>query len=614
LFSDFDFRFSPCARGLLCGKNTHLVAPISLQVEREMMGLFRKSFCLAVLCALALASAAWPDGDKTTERLFYNGKIFTAEPEHPYAEAVAIRGDKIVGAGNLSEVAKLVPADAERVNLEGKSLFPGFIDSHSHSVEGGINLISAEVGEDLKSLDELIAFAAEAKKSGRGMRGDILEILGLPLQTWSHIDELNGKFNAGSYENQAVLLRGMDGHTGWVNRALLKRAGISKDFLKKLSEGERSYYGAGKDFDPNGFVVDAGMDKITPLLPKPTDERLLAAARAALQYNYSLGITAWLDPLADEDVLKAYRLLAEHGELLPQVAAFPQVFAKDPVAELAGVQKTREAYKNVPNLHVTGIKVFADGVVEFPSQTANLTKPYRNTGRNGDLLFDSKKFAELCIAADKQGLIIHVHALGDGAVKAALDGIAAARKTNGNSGLPHTLTHEQFVAPEDFPRFRELGVISALQLYWANAGPDTIEIVKPYLDPEVYKWQYPARSLLDSGAVISGASDWPVSTANVFWGIYQAETRKGPEGVLDPEQRMPRDAMLYAYTRNSARAMNQLEKIGTIAPGKQADLVLLDRDVLTVPPEKLRDTKVLWTMVGGKIVWTVPATGEKKTH
>ncbi len=117
-----------------------------------MMGLFRKFVCLAVFCALALASGAQPDGDKTTERIFYNGKIFTAEPEHPYAEAVAIRGDKIVGVGNLSEVTKLVSAGAERVNLEGKSLLPGFIDSHSHSVEGGINLISAEVGEDLNSM------------------------------------------------------------------------------------------------------------------------------------------------------------------------------------------------------------------------------------------------------------------------------------------------------------------------------------------------------------------------------------------------------------------------------------------------------------------------------
>jgi predicted amidohydrolase YtcJ len=329
---------------------------------------------------------------------------------------------------------------------------------------------------------------------------------------------------------------------------------------------------------------------------------LLAAGRAALQYNYGLGITAWLDPLASTSVLQAYRLLAERGELISQVAAFPQVFAKDPATELAGVQKTRELYKNVPNLHVTGIKVFADGVVEYPSQTAHLSKTYKNTGRNGDLLFDPKKFAELCVAADKQGLTIHVHAIGDGAVKAALDGIAAAREANGNSGLPHTLTHEQFVRPEDFARFRELGVVSALQLFWADASQDTIEIVKPYLDSDIYKWQYPARSILDNGGIVSGASDWPVSSANVFWAIYQAETRKGPEGVLDLSQAMPREAMFYAYTRNSARAMN-LDSIGTIAPGKRADLVLLDRDVLTISPEEMREAKVLWTMVAGRTVF-----------
>jgi hypothetical protein len=209
----------------------------------------------------------------------------------------------------------------------------------------------------------------------------------------------------------------------------------------------------------------------------------------------------------------------------------------------------------------------------------------------------------LCIAADRQGLIIHVHALGDGAVTAALDGIAAARKANGNSGLPHTLTHEQFVVPRDFPRFRELGVISALQLLWAAAEPDTIEIVKPYLDPEIYKWQYPARSILDNGGVISGASDWPVSSANVFWGIYQAETRKGVEGVLDAAQDMPREAMFYAYTRNSAHAMNLLDSIGSLAPGKRADLILIDRDVLTISPEQMREAKILWTMVAGKPVY-----------
>ncbi len=572
-------------------------------VNRFSLAFVRFVCALFVLLPFSLQGSPARAQGSSSERIFFDAKIFTGDPQNPYASAVAIRDNKIVAVGNLPEVAESVSPNADRVDLHGKSLFPGFIDSHSHSLMGGMALISADASEKVKTTDELVTFVAEAKTSGRGIRGEILQILGLPLEFWSHTDELNAKFNNGAYANQPVLLSGMDGHTGWANRALLKRAGITSEYLKKLSEGERSYYGVGKDSEPNGFVVDAGMEKIDRLLPKATDDRLLASGRAALQYNYSLGITSWLDPLANEDVLKAYKLLADHGELISEVVAFPQVFAKDPGAELAGVQRTREAYKNVHNLHITGIKLFADGVVEYPSQTANLTKPYKNTGRNGDLLFDPKKFAELCVAADKQGLIIHVHALGDGAVKAALSGIATARKANGNSGLPHTLTHEQFVAPEDFPRFRELGVISALQLLWASAGTDTIEIVKPYLDSEVYRWQYPARSILDHGGVISGASDWPVSSANVFLAVYQAETRKGPEGVLDASQDMPREAMFYAYTRNSARAMNLLDSIGTIAPGKRADLILIDRDVLTVSPEEMRDAKVLWTIVGGKTVY-----------
>jgi predicted amidohydrolase YtcJ len=536
------------------------------------------------------------------ERVFYHAQVFTADPQNPYADTVAIRAGKIVGVGNLPEVLKSVSANAERIDLQGKSLFPGFIDSHSHSIEGGLSLIAADATDKVHSVSELPTFVDEAKKSGRGMRGDIVEVQGLPLETWSHLDVLNQDFSTGSYQNQSVLLHGMDGHTAWANHALLQRAGITAEFLKTLSRDERAYYGLDPNGQPNGFLVDAGLDKIQPLLPKPSPEKLLEGARAALNYNYSLGITAWLDPLASDQVLAAYKALADHGELNSEIVAFPQVFAKDPAAELAAVQKTRAQYKDVPHLHVTGIKVFADGVAEFPSQTAHLTKPYKNTGHNGDLLFDPAKFAELCINSDKQGLIIHVHAIGDAAVTASLDGIAAARKANGDSHLPHTLTHEQFIQPADFPRFRELGVISAFQLYWAEAANDTIEILKPYVEPSIYQWQYPARSILDNGGIISGASDWPVSTANVFRAIYQAETRKGKEGILDATQAMPRQAMFDAYTRNSAKAMN-LDSIGVIAPGKRADLVLLDRDVLTDSPEEMRETKVLWTMVAGKMVY-----------
>ncbi|MGA2643673.1 MAG: amidohydrolase [Candidatus Sulfotelmatobacter sp.] len=557
---------------------------------------------VATALLLVLAASLLSAEDGQGEKVFLNAKVFTGDPQNPYADSVAIRNDKVLVVGTLPEVLQSVSASAPRIDLGGKSLFPGFIDSHSHSIDGGLTLISANASETVRSLAQLPAFAEDARKTGKGMRGDILEVLGLPLEFWSHCDVLNADFSAGAYQKQSVLLRGMDGHTAWANPALLQRAGITADFLETLSAQQRSYYGIDKNMQPNGFLVDSGTEKIETLLPPPTPERLLAAGRAALQYNYSLGITAWLDPLAADYVLEAYKLLADRGELISQVVAFPQLFAKDPEAELAKVQQIRRDYAGVPNLHVSGIKVFADGVVEYPSQTAHLSKPYRNTGRNGDLLFDPQKFGAMCVAADKEGLIVHVHAIGDGAVHEALNGIAAARNANGNSGLPHTLTHEQFVAPQDFPRFRQLGVISALQLLWADPSQDTIEIVKPYVEPDIYQWQYPARSILDNGGMISGASDWPVSSANVFWAIYQAETRKGPEGVLDPSQAMPREAMLYAYTRNSARAMN-LDSIGTIAPGKRADLVLLDRDVLTISPEEMRDAKVIWTMVGGKTVY-----------
>lgn len=188
-------------------------------------------------------------------------------------------------------------------------------------------------------------------------------------------------------------------------------------------------------------------------------------------------------------------------------------------------------------------------------------------------------------------------------MKASLDAFAAARKANPHTELPFSLTHAQFVDPEDIPRFAELRVIAALQLLWAIADPSTNEQVKPYVDPSIYGWMYPARSILDTGAVIAGASDWPVSTANPFKAIYQAETRSGIQGMLDPAQRMPREAMLYAYTRNSAQALDQLREIGTIAPGKLADLVLIDRDVLTVPAEEMKKAVVVFTMWGGKIVY-----------
>ena len=563
---------------------------------------------LASLTIVGLVTLVAAQPEKA--HVFYNGKVFTGEPTHPYAEAVAIRGNKIEAVGAKADVMKTAGPDAEKVDLQGKTLLPGLIDSHTHVMDISTVFTGADVNDKVHTLDDLVEFVAKARLSGRGMRGRFLNITSLSLDFWSKPDELNARFSVGEYSDLPLLLEGADGHAGWANKALLREAGVTKEFLQRLSSKERRFYGFGPDLEPNGFAVDDGLAKINAVLPDWTPTQLLEAGRAAVAYNHSLGITAWLEPASTyrgidsvrRNILTVYKILSERGELGAHVAVFPRIDPKikgDPLPEVQGL---RNEFKNVPNLTIPGVKFFEDGVVEYPSHTAALTKPYSD-GSNGELLFDLGRLSALATAADHEGLIVHVHAIGDLAVKTALDAIAAARSANGNSGLPHTITHIQFADPEDFPRFRELGVIASLQLLWAQGNSDAVEAVKPYIDPEIYRWQYPARSLLDAGATIAGASDWAVSSANVFEAMYYAETRKGDEGVLDASQRMPREAMLYAYTRNSARALNMLDQIGTIAPGKQADLVLVDRDVLTVPAEELKATKVLWTMFRGKIVY-----------
>jgi predicted amidohydrolase YtcJ len=536
------------------------------------------------------------------DRILVNGKIFTANPQQPFAEAVSIRAGKIVAVGNRHEIDASVASDARVVDLGGKTLLPGLIDSHVHAVMGGVGLQSADAQDDIPDIAALEAFVAQAKTSGRGMNGDVLVVTGIPLAIWSQNAALNAHFNAGAYANQPLYLGGMDGHTGWSNLALRNRAGLNKAFISKLPEEKRKYYGLQNDLTPNGFGVDEGLEIVQKQIPEPDAKKNLAGARAALAYLHSLGITSWLDPMTDASILEAYRGLAAAGELTAHVAALPVVKPDDPNSFKAALA-LRARYADIPNLTIPGVKVFADGVVEYPSQSAAMTAPYANTGKHGDLLFKPENFAKLCIEADKQGLLVHTHAIGDLAVHEALNGYEAARKANGNSGVPHTITHLQFVRSEDVDRFKSLGVLASYQLLWADLGVDTVDLVKPYVAADIYPWQYPARSMLDAGAVIAGASDWNVSTPDVFKAIYQAETRRGTQGVLDADQDMPRIAMLYAYTINAARAMKQEANIGSIEPGKAADFVLVDRDVLTVPAEQMRDTRILWTMVAGEWVY-----------
>lgn len=572
--------------------------------------------CGVLVCTGLFSSAALCAADVAATTVLYHAQVFTAEYGRPYAEAVAIRGDRIIAVGELAAVEKAAGPTARKVDLQGKFLMPGMIDGHAHPIMGGITLIQANYPDTKDSIPALTQFVAKHLEKKDSRLGDVLVVNGIDLGYWAHAAEIDAALSGGAFARQPIVLRGSDGHTAWANKPARGRAGITADYIRGLPPDERHCYGFDGAFNPNGFVVDACKVKLDKSLPAPSPETMLRAGEAAVHYMNGLGITGWLDaavsgvvggavPASADDpgFLPVYRALAERGELTAHVAAYPVVQPDLGNQQIDVVQALQAKFKDVPNLTIPGLKVFADGVVEIPSQTAALSKPYVNTGRSGQLLFTPAKMNALVTEAARRGLNVHIHAIGDLAVKTSLDAFEAARKAYPDAKIPFSLTHAQFVDPEDIPRFAQLDVIADLQLLWAVADPSTNEQVKPYIDPAIYRWMYPARSILDTGGEIAGASDWPVSTANPFAAIYQAETRSGPQGVLTASQRMPREAMLYAYTRNSAQVLGQLSEIGSIAPGKRADLVLIDRDVLTVPARELNRATVVFTMWSGNIVY-----------
>lgn len=568
--------------------------------------------------AVAIALGTLEANAQTADLILYNAKVFTGEPGQPLQQAVAIVGDKVLKVGGNDEIRALADGHSKQVDLGGKLLMPGFIDSHSHSIFGGLELISASMQDEEVSLPELEKRLRDARDKGTAKVGEILVMNGMNSSYWSDTAGLSKHFSTGEWAQVPIVMIGSDHHTAWANAAMLKRAGLDAKRLRSLSTLEQQNIAHDKNFNPTGFVVDSGFDLVAAAMPAADARTMDRAGQAAVKYNNSFGITAWMDPAANGSpgeavfnikpteksvgVLPVYRNLSQNGQLTAHVAALQVVNPKSTPADLDVIEKVREQFQGVPNLTLPGIKVFADGVIEFPAQSAALLEDYRNSHKPGELLIDPKHFGELVSAADARGWLVHVHAIGDRAVRESLNGIEQARKDR-QSGVAHSITHLQLVTPQDYPRFKQLGVIASMQLDWAAAEPYTVDLVKPYIADDAYRGMYPAKSLLDNGAEIAGASDWPVSTPDPMKAIYQAVTRKGELGVLGADQRVDRETMFYAYTRNAAQAIGLDKQIGTLAPGKQADMVVLDRDVFTVPDEQLGEARVLHTLFEGREVY-----------
>ncbi|UXY51170.1 amidohydrolase [Pseudomonas tohonis] len=570
------------------------------------------------LLAAAVAFASM-EAMAGADMVLFNGKVFTADRARPMVQAIAVENGKVLAVGNDAEIKALADASTQRIDLGGKALMPGLIDTHSHAIFGGLEMSTANMGDEQVSLDELEKRLRTWRDDGTARHGDTLYVGGMTSAYWAQAEAMGQRFDQGEWAGVPTVFVGSDHHTAWANAAMRKRAGIDAKLVESLPEAERGTIGLGKDGAPNGFLVDAGWDRVAAVLPPMDPALLLRAGENAVRTNNSLGITAWMDPAANGapgeplfalkpteksvGVLPVYKALAEKGELTAHVAALLVAHPKSRPADLDTLEKVRQQFQGIDNLSLPGIKIFADGVLEYPAQSAALIDPYSNSHKQGELLIDPAHFGELVSAADARGWLVHIHAIGDRAVREALNGIEQARRDR-QSGITHSITHLQLVNPKEFARFKPLDVIASMQLLWAAGDDYTLDMVKPYVSAFAFRYQYPAHSLLQQGATIAGASDWPVSSPNPWAAMAQAVTREGEKGVLNAEERLDRDTMFYAYTLNAARTIGQEQHIGSLAAGKQADFILLDRDVFTVDAKALAETQVLKTWFGGREVYT----------
>ncbi|TXS43184.1 amidohydrolase [Streptomyces sp. uw30] len=534
--------------------------------------------------------------------LFTGGPVLT--PEGRTATAVAVTGDRITAVGR-QEVHDLAGPRTEVVDLAGRLLLPGFQDAHVHPVPAGLELTQCDLTAT-RTADETLAVVrayADAHPEREWITGG-----GWSMEAFEGGTPTKELLDA-VVPDRPVYLPNRDHHGAWVNSRALALAGITRD-TPDPADGRIDRDASG---EPSGSLQEGAMQLVGRLTPPATQADRVAALLHAQRRLHALGITAWQDALVGDflgmdDPGQAYAAAARDGSLTARVVGALWWDRERGAEQIPELVERREALSH-GRFRATSVKLMLDGVAE--TGTAALVDPYLDkcgcaTANRGTSFIDPEQLPKYVTELDALGFQCHFHALGDRAVRDALDAIEAARAANGPSDTRPHLAHLQVVQPADVPRFARLGAIANIQPLWAAHEPQMDELTIPFLGPERTAWQYPFGTLLRSGARLAAGSDWPVSSPDPLHGVHVAVNRVVPESaeapVFLPGERIGLADALAAYTAGSAYA-NHLDDTGEVRVGALADLVVLDRDPFDGPVEAIAQTRVARTYVGGARVY-----------
>jgi predicted amidohydrolase YtcJ len=532
--------------------------------------------------------------------------VHTVDAARRTAQAVAIEAGRIAAVGDADQLDGLRGPATRVVDLDGGMVLPGFVDAHCHLGSSGhaSTLCSLEGSSGADEHLRRIADYREANPDREWVVGS----------GWSMSDFPGGTPSAAVLDtvvpDRPAVLTNRDYHGVWVNSRALELAGITASTPDPAGGRiERDEHGA-----PMGTLQEQAMHLALDLAPAPTHADRVAGIRAGAAYYHRLGITACQDALVDPEWQAAYEELARAGELGLRVRGALQWDVgrgEEQVAEL--VERRRSG--TVGRLACGNAKFFHDGVVE--NRTAAMLDPYldaegRPTDEYGIDMYDRadlERFVRLC---DAEGFGVHIHTIGDRAVRESLDALEAAMRANGRRDARHQLAHVQFAHADDLPRLRALGVIANVTPLWARLEEYVAKLTLPFVSERAGSGMYPFGSIVRAGGALAFGSDWSVSTPDPRQQLATAVARRDPLGSAEepllPEERLDLGTAIAAHTIGAAHACSLDDVTGSIEPGKLADLVVLDRDLFTLAPAEYLDVRVLATLLEGEVVHAEPGS------